>query len=97
MTNFFGQLLKDIYTQLKTQVPELRWIDQDFGQLEIFQVRPSVSFPCALIDFQQTSYSNMSQLAQAGDLTITVRLGFAPFSASNQLAPDDVKDKALAY
>jgi hypothetical protein len=97
MQNFFGQLYLDLSAYLKTAVPELRWIDQDFGQLERFRYRPEVSFPCALIDFVQATYSNQAELAQIGEVTINIRIGFAPFSQSHQAAPQDVKERALAY
>jgi hypothetical protein len=97
MNNFFGQLYLDLSNYLKTSVPELKWIDQDFGQLETFEYRPNVDFPCALIDFLQSSYSNGAELSQFGDLTISIRLGFAAFSSSAQAAPLNVKEKALAY
>jgi len=97
MNNLFGQLYLDLSNHLKSAVPSLRWIDQDFGQLEVFEYRPAVAFPCALIDFAQANFSNMAELAQMADLNITIRIGFAPFSAANTLAPMDVREKALEY
>lgn len=95
--NYFGQLFIALSDHLKKQVPELRWIDQDFGQLEVFEYRPNVAFPCVLIDFAAAAYSNLSQLSQVGELTITVRIGFTPFSSAQQSAPMDVRQKALEY
>jgi hypothetical protein len=99
MNNYFGQLFLDLCNRLKTAVPELRWIDQDFGQLEHFQVRPEVSFPCALIDFASAQYSGLSNHGreQVGEVMINIRLGFTPFSQSYHAAPLDVKEKALEY
>lgn len=97
MNNYFGQLFLDLSLYLKTAVPELRWIDQDFGQLEHFEIRPEVSFPCALIDFVSASYSGLANLSQVGDVAINIRLGFAPFSQSYHGAPMDVKEKALEF
>jgi hypothetical protein len=97
MQNFFGQLYLDLSDYLKTAVPELRWIDQDFGQLEHFEYRPEVTFPCALIDFAMANYSAMAGLTQIGEVSINIRLGFSPFSKSYQLAPMNVKKKALEY
>ncbi|MBT1702942.1 hypothetical protein [Chryseosolibacter indicus] len=97
MNNYFGQLYLDLCEYLKTVVPELRWIDQDFGQLEHFEVRPEVSFPCCLIDFVSASYSGLSNLAQIGEVVVNIRLGFAPFSQSYHAAPMNVKEKALEF
>lgn len=96
MQNFFGQLYLDLSEQLAT-IPELKWIDQDFGQLEQFDMRPSVNFPCALTDFIQATYSNLSELAQFGDISVNIRLGFSPFSNAHYVAPVSVKEKALEY
>lgn len=97
MNNLFGQLYLDLSERIKTAVPEIRWIDQDFGQLERFEYKPEVAFPCALIDFIQANYSNLSQLAQVGEINVNIRLGFSPFSQSYHSAPTNVKEKALEY
>jgi hypothetical protein len=97
MKNLFGQLFIDISDRLKSKVLELRWIDQDFGQLEMFEYKPSVSFPCALIDFIQANYTNEAQNGQFGELMIQVRLGFTPFSQSSLISPTDVREKALSF
>jgi len=97
MQDFFGTLYIALSNYIKTNVPEVRWIDMDFGQLEHFEYKPEVSFPCVLIDFPQANYSNTSNLSQVGEVKVQFRLGFAPFSKSYQAAPEDVKEKGLAY
>jgi len=97
MENLFGQLYLDLSAHIKASVSRIRWIDQDFGQLEVFEYKPGVAFPCALIDFVQSGFSNLAMKSQMADLNITIRLGFAPFSSSAVLAPFDVKEKALEY
>jgi len=97
MTNYFADLFLAISDRIKEEVPEIKWIDQDFGQLEVFEMRPSVDFPCALIDFPNATYSQLLELGQMGDVTIMVRLGFAPFSTSNSAAPLEVREKAMEY
>lgn len=91
------QLYLDLADRLKAQVPELRWIDLDHGQLQLFEYRPEVAFPCALIDYQTGSYTDQGQLAQLGELVLTVTLATASFSATHQPAPMNVKDKGLAF
>jgi hypothetical protein len=97
MQDFFGQLYIDLTNYIKANVPEVRWLDIDYGQLEHFEYRPEVSFPCVLIDFPQAIYSNTANLSQMGEVKVQLRLGFAPFSKSYQAAPDNVKEKGLAY
>ena len=97
MKSLFAQLLLKLSQQIKDKVPSIRWIDQDLGQLENYDIRPSVSWPCVLIDFTQTSYEQMQQNRQLGNITFTLRLGFDSFSASASTAPQATREKALEY
>lgn len=95
--NLFGQLYVDFSSYLKAAVPKLKWIDMDFGQLENFEYKPEVAFPCALVDFPDANFSNLSNLHQLGEFLMQIRIGFTPFSSSHQPAPLSVKEKALEY
>lgn len=97
MDSYFAKLYLELADHLKEQVPALRWIDQDFGQLEEDDIRPATSFPCALIDIGDADYTDLSENVQHGTVRVLIRLGFAPFSSSHQGAPGSVKDKALQY
>lgn len=97
MNSYFGELYLQLCEHIKTNVSEVRWIDQDFGQLEEFDLRPEVSFPCVLVDFVDAEFEELSQLSQTGEVLISFRLGFAPFSSANNLSPTNVKIKALEY
>ena len=95
--SYFGELYLQLCTHIKTSVPAIRWIDQDFGQLEEFDLKPEVSFPCVLIDFMDADYDELASLSQTGTVMVSFRLGFAPFSSANNLSPTNVKEKALEY
>lgn len=95
--SYFGQLFLDLSDHIKTTVPEIKWIDQDFGQLEQFEYRPAVSFPCVLIDFPLANFSNTADKTQMGEVTVQLRLGFAPYSKSHTGAPTDAREKAVEY
>lgn len=101
ITSFFGQLLIAIQDRIVDKVPEIRWIDQDLGQLEYYDYgagqKPQVAFPCLLIDFGNTDYSEQSQRVQWASVTIMLRLGFPPFSHSDHKAPLEVRANALKY
>lgn len=97
MQSLFGQLFLAIQEQIKTQVGAIQWIDQDLGQLDSFEIRPAVAFPCVLIDFVNTQYKEHMQNVQWADITVIVRLGFAPFSSANSATPDIPKEAALEY
>lgn len=94
-TNFHGKLLVDIFTQLTAEVPELAWICEDLGQLDGYDIRPEVAFPCALIDFPNSSYDSQSNTIQRGTVTISVKLGFNPYATAHAKAPDISMEASL--
>lgn len=98
MASYFGQMLIAIQERMAEMVPEVKWTDQDFGQLEAYEgERPPVLFPCVLIDFDETQYNQDGQLEETGEPLIIFKLGFAPFSASNSATPILYRQKALAF
>ena len=96
MRSLFSKLYLDMQTRITEAVPEVKWIEQDFEQ-ESAEWRPNVQFPAVLIDFPQADFSQLGGANQWGDVRISARLLFAPFSQSYQAAPDEVKEKALEY
>lgn len=96
MESLFAQFFLALQEHIKA-VPSIRWVDQDLGQLEFYDQRPAVSFPCVLIDLSSTTYEQMQLNQQWGNLTFTLRLGFAPYSPANSAAPISVREKALEY
>ena len=73
-----NEVLIELIARLGQQIPELRMIDEDYGQLE---PNPGdqypVTFPCALLSAVETEWSNagIPQVnVQKGTAEITVRL-----------------------
>ncbi len=97
LQSYFSLMLLSLIKRIAEKVPEIIWIDQDFGQLEHYDERPPVSFPCVLIDFNTTTYDQESQQEQIGNPNINFRLGFAPWSQSSNTAPQAVQEKALYF
>lgn len=97
LESWFAQVLIKLQQRIKEYVPEIRFIDQDLGQLEWYDIRPAVTFPCVLIDFNDTEYEQMQLGQQWASVSFTLRLGFPPYSSSNNLAPDALKEVALKY
>ncbi|MDR1197389.1 MAG: hypothetical protein LBK94_00015 [Prevotellaceae bacterium] len=65
------KLILSIQERLKTEVPELLYIDKDWGQLNYEQ--PPVKFPCALIDISSAEYAQFSaSKAQRAKVTIEI-------------------------
>lgn len=97
LQSFFSLLYVGIVKRIKEKVPEIRWVDQDLGQIDFYEESPSVAWPCVLTDFNTTGYDPLMQQVQTGNVTINVRLAFAPFSQSSSTAPQAVMDKALQF
>ena len=94
-SNYYGRVLKALFERLQSEVPELLWIAEDIGQLDETELRPSVSFPCALIDFPNSTYTSDSGSIRTGDVTISVRLAFDPYANAYEGAPNYSLDKSL--
>ena len=97
MLSLFAQLFLSLQDRIAQEVPEIKHIDQDLGQLEYYDQRPPVAFPCVLIDFPTANYSNLGTGIQWAEVNIHVRLGFAPFTSALSVMPDVGKEKALEY
>lgn len=81
---------------LEKEVPELRWIDEDEGQLNTQPgVRPAVDYPCCLVDISYPDCQDTNETEQLVNATITLRIGFQPAGETNNKAPEPVRRKAL--
>jgi hypothetical protein len=87
------QIIQDIQERLMQQVSALKYVDQDWGQLDFYREHP-VKYPCALIDIQSAQYSNNGDFIQQGTATIVVRLFDLKLSNSSNGAPQNQKENA---
>lgn len=98
LTSPAANLFTEIVNRIKERVTEIRFIAQDIGQLENYDIRPAVSWPCCLMDIEQTNFTEANdgniQLA-AG--TINLRLGLVKYTDSNNLVPDSAMENSLQY
>jgi hypothetical protein len=97
MESYFASLYLDLQERIKTEVPEIEWIEQDFGQDAFDKWRPNVAFPAVLIDFPEALYENLAGIGQTATVTVTLRLLVAPFEQSYDDAPIEVKQMALQF
>jgi len=90
--------MKTIYTavmeRLKTQVPALKWIELDIGQLS--QQQPPVAFPCALVGIKLTRCQSVTDTQQDCEARITVRLAFNTQLNTAAAVPDAARNTSLA-
>jgi len=97
MNSFFANFYLDLCERIRTAVPKIKWIEQDFGQDVFDKWRPNVAFPAVLIDFPSVQYSGEGGLSQFGEVSVSIRLLNNPFSQSYDAAPLEVKKEALQY
>lgn len=69
----------------------LKYVGEDWGQLDLYDTRPPVEFPCVLIDAAVVDYSDRGQRTQEGLGTLSVRYAeYDPVRISSG-APDNTR------
>jgi hypothetical protein len=85
-------LINELFTQtrdrIKSQVPAVRFIDFDNGQLELYDT-PPVSYPCALIDVSDVAFNDGGDNENWALCEVTVKLAFEVYENTNHLTPSD--------
>ena len=71
-------LLEDLIKHIWDNMPRLKVVDEDYGQLEALGQESTdqypLTFPAVLIDASSVQWSNIGGLNQKGEATIRVRL-----------------------
>lgn len=91
--------MKNIYeaivNQLRTAVPELKWIDLEKGQMNY--PRPPVVFPAALIGISLPKTEDLNHTKQVCDAYVTVKICF-DFTGNTSISTPEVNRlESLAY
>lgn len=94
MTSPFANLLLKLQARLTANAPAIRFIDQDWNQLQ--QANPPVSWPCALIDFSETDFTQM-QGYQDGKVNVTIRLATSTFTSTSSIVALDIREDAVEF
>jgi hypothetical protein len=82
--------------QLKTAVPELRWVDLDEGQIDGGDERPAIAFPAVLTGIALTRCETLYDCVQHCVAAVTVRIVQNPFvSRTAATVTDDVRTASL--
>lgn len=91
-------LLHNIQVKL-SEVKDLKYIDEDWGQLNYYQ--PPVKWPCCLIDIANVNYSNLGvdraqqpQNRQLGKISVKITLATLKLTNTSMQAPQVQKDQA---
>lgn len=94
---FYKQFILDLQEVVKSQVPEFRYVDQNLGQWGNDNFKVAVSLPAILVDFPNTGYSELANGSDLGSTEVKLTLFWDVNSQSYNIAPTNVKNKALEY
>lgn len=93
-----ANLLQSLIDRITTVVPTIRFIEQDLGQLENYQSRPAVSWPCCLIDFEEFTFTDAQNFFnQIGEGIICFRVAHVKYTDSSNLTPALLREKSFQY
>lgn len=90
------QLLTDIQTRLIAKVTALKYVDEDWGQLDFYSPNPPVKFPAAVIDCINATYTDEGKLVQLGRVQVRIRIADQKLSNTSGNAPSSQKSNAFA-
>jgi hypothetical protein len=80
------KLIADIKSRL-AGVTGIKYIDEDWGQLDYYSPDFPVKYPCVLIDLAQVPWSNQGKLIQMGLVSVSIRVANMKLSNTNVKAP----------
>lgn len=84
------------------QIPGLKYVDDDWGQLDFYSPNFPVKWPCVLVDLGQIGFSDIGRdltqtpiNRQQGDALIVIRFANLRLSNSSTKSPRTQRDKRL--
>lgn len=96
MKSLYNRLLIALQAHMAANLPAIKYAELDLGQLEVYEMRPAVAFPCALFRIAG-SYQQRQLNTQINNFTLTVKLGFDVYGNTSNLVPQAAREKALEY
>jgi len=95
-------LLEKIQQQV-SEIAELKYIDENWGQLDYYSPNMPVQYPCALIDVQQVQFTNLGKditkkplQRQIGTVQIKITVANMRLTNSSMQAPRRQKEEVWA-
>ena len=76
------QFLNAVLLRLK-EIPELKYVDENWGQLDFYKPNAPVKYPAAVIDFEKLYWECLGDLTQNATAEITIEVATLRLSASS--------------
>jgi hypothetical protein len=89
-------LYNAILDKLVSDVPELKMIDFDLGQL-VQEVLPPLNYPAALVRIDVNDLEDLGGRKQQGPASITITFIFRTFERTHSIAPEVHRAKGLEH
>lgn len=89
-------ILSAVMERLQTEVSELQYVSEDWGQLDFYQDTPPVKFPCALISVSSINFESQTIGTRHATLTLLIRVADAPAVSGTMAAPESYRNRAFA-
>jgi len=91
-------LYNTIMNRIVSQVPEIRMVDFDMGQLELLasDMRPGLLFPCCLVDIDYIDCEDGCEGSQRVHARITLKIAFEQQLPTDSLSSEAKRSGALA-
>lgn len=86
---------KELLTRLKTEVPALRWIDLDRGQLEDPEGNYTFDSPAVFISFGTIGWGSIGERVEHGQAELSFRIAFKSYHDTNNHTPESVVGLAM--
>jgi len=90
-------LLGDIQERLSIEVSQLKYIDEDWGQLDDYSPNFPVQWPCCLVDCFTANYENAGKNTQLGLATVRVLIADVKLTNSSKQAPSGQKTQSKSF
>jgi len=90
----FSRLLLDLQNQIAAVCPDIKMVDRYLGQDQT-DMKPALAYPAALVDIDTTDYSDMGELSQYADCTLSIRLFTDNYSSGMQKAPQKAREMQM--
>src|SRR5574343_1055189 len=92
-------MIHDVLTAIAlklSSISTIKYIDEDWGQLDYYNDNPPVKFPCVLLEIQQIPWQNELNLVQNGIMNISLTVADIKLSNTSFGAPTQQKTNAAS-
>ena len=88
-------ILNNILDHLTTEIPALKYVDENWGQLDYYAPSHPVKYPCALADVNNAEWSDLGNLCQTGLAQVRITVADMKIGNTSKAAPASQRQKAF--